>query len=69
MKAFEVKNLKAIAFLLQSYPDLSLLRNKYGKSPLMSACQYGLPIKIVEQLLNCGADLNETDHYGASPLH
>lgn len=54
---YEIKNAKSIN-----------IQDKYGSCPLSLASHFGKSYEIIKTLLECGADVNELDAEGDSPL-
>lgn len=61
-------DIEAIKRIIQSVNNINDLRNENGCTPLYIACEFNNP-EIVDILIGAGADVNETDNDGFSPLH
>jgi ankyrin repeat protein len=60
-------NLEGVQALLRTGVDVNLVDNKYGKTPLCWATEYG-QWEVAKLLLNRGADFNLADSIGRKPL-
>ena len=67
-KATKEGNLKQLKILLKNDPELITAKDETGRTPLQWACR-GVHIKIVEYLIENGADVNARDIYNITPLH
>jgi ankyrin repeat protein len=66
---FFTDSIDVVQVLLKANADLSL-RNKVGKTPLMSMIlRNQVKFDLIETLIKNGANINEVDNYGNSVLH
>lgn len=67
-KAAKNSDLVKVKMLLVKYPELINAKDEIGRTPLHWAC-LGVHIKIVEYLIEKGADVNARDINNVTPLH
>ena len=68
MSALEANNIPAIKLILDNGPDINAADNN-GKTVLMYALEYGTDYRILEKIIDLGADLNKTEtKFGNTPL-
>ena len=66
---FIINNNKNAIELFMNHPDVDVnIKNYYGQTALMLACNYGT-IELVDELLEKGADINDQDKDGNTVLY
>jgi ankyrin repeat protein len=60
--------MKAFDLYFERYPETVNYKNKDGQSAIILAARGGVN-EIIDKLLSAGADVDDTDNEGNTPLH
>lgn len=63
------KSLENVKLLIRRGAEVNATQYVSGCTPLYSACKIGARVAIIKELVKAGAEVNQLNKYGATPMY